>query len=123
MATIRNISMPSRSVTTIICPIASTSLLLGLGNEADASDAGIGGVGHHLRDRLILRGAIGPQVDLRLRLALGRRGEALAQAAPVDVLAVPVERAVGPDRQGDVLGPRQVRLARSLGEVELDRVG
>src|SRR6185503_3249215 len=114
MATIRNISMPSRSVTTSICPIASASLLVGLGDEADAADAGIGGIGHDFGDRLVLRRAVGTQVDLGLRALPRRRGKALAQCSPIDLLAVPVERAVGADRQRDVLWPGQDRKSTRL---------
>src|SRR5262245_18718809 len=74
----------------------AVSAPLGLRDEADAADAGIGRVGHYLGDRLVLRGPVGAQVDFRLRFLPRRRGKPLTQRTPVDLLAVPVERAVGP---------------------------
>src|SRR6478736_9172655 len=76
MATIRNISIPSRSVTTIIWPIDVSCLLrFGIGHESDTPDAGAGRVGHHFGDRLILGRAVRPQVNLRLRLLVRRRAQ------------------------------------------------
>src|SRR5690348_4160046 len=112
MATIRNISMPSRRVSTSIWPM---SAILGSRNEADAAHAGARGIGHHLGDFLVAGGAVGAQVDFRLRLLARRGREALAQRFPVDAFAVPVELARAVDGDADVLGLGQVGLARSLG--------
>src|SRR5678815_1513346 len=104
MATIRNISMPSRSVTTIIWPI---SAFLGSGNEADPADARVGGVGHRLGNGLVLRRPIGAQVDFRLGLLVRSGCEPVSQRFSLDALAVPVQRSVRRDRERDVIRRRQ----------------
>src|SRR5689334_14429163 len=118
MATMRNISMPSRSVTTSIWPISAVRRLrFRLGDEADAAHAGVRRVGHHFGDLLVARGAIGPQVDLRLGALLRRGGEARLQLLAGHALAVPVELAGAVDRDADVLGLGEIGLARRLGQL------
>src|SRR4030088_2612340 len=98
MATIRKASMPSRSVIMNICSMEAPLVLARVGNETDAGEAGFAGSSHDFGERLILSGLVGAQVQFRLRIQPGGRGETLRQFRALDALAVPEHFVRGVDR-------------------------